>query len=66
MAKYQVGQSVHFKSDIEQSAEIVEVLQKRNSWSYQEYKVIAPAGGFIGEYIGGMKFAIIDEGQIIE
>lgn len=56
-----VGDYVSFKSDIEQSAEVVEIKTERRMYGPATvYVVKAPADGFSGHYIGRADFAEID------
>lgn len=51
-----VGDFVGFKSDIEQSAEVIEIKVRRIEWSGKSenvYVVKAGPDGFQGEYING-------------
>lgn len=49
-----IGDSIFFKSDVEQSAEVIEIQVNRNNpWSEGYIFIVkAPADGFSGHYIG--------------
>ncbi len=57
-----VGDIVSFKSDVEQSARVIEVRKGRDLMGRPQivYVVQAPADGFSGHYIGRSDTAIID------
>lgn len=60
-----VGTWIGFKSDVEQSAEVVEIKTVEGFTGKRTvYLVKAPASGFEGEYLRKMAFAEIDAEDI--
>lgn len=60
---FRVGTWIRFKSDVEQTAEVVEI-KKVQTWTGERttvYVVKAPPEGFKGEYLRKMAYAEIDE-----
>jgi len=67
-AKYKVGESVEFKSDVEQCATIIKV-NKVQSWNGKwkfTYTLKAPMDGFSGDYIKNCREYEIDEEDIFD
>ena len=66
MKEIKVGTWIGFKSDVEQSARVVEIKEERRfSGRVTIYVVEAPLSGFEGEYLSGLKFAEIYSDELI-
>ena len=60
----EIGTHIGFKSDVEQSAEVIEI-KRRASWEGGNiYVVKAPVDGFQGEYLKRSRTAEIYEDEI--
>lgn len=52
-----VGDHISFKSDIEQSAKIIEIFVQFDD--HTQFLVEAPVDGFSGDYIGGARTTML-------
>ena len=61
-----IGDHVGFKSDVEQTAEVVEIKWQSNGYCGQRLTLVvkAPPDGFSGNYIGRADYADIDATDI--
>ncbi len=62
--KIKVGDTIGFKSDVEQYATVVKVIKRRHDYNGKMetfFEVKAPLDGFDGDYIGRDRFHTVHE-----